>query len=746
MKLSYPVPTNEAQRLQIINQLRLLDTLPEPQFDALVRTAARMFHVPTSLFSLVAADRQWFKARVGFDLQETMREHAFCSHAVANGQMLVVEDATLDPRFSSNPFVQAENGIRFYAGIPLTLGDGHHLGTLCIIDSKPRTFSETDRSALGDLADVANSHLVRQAKDILAESLSRRGDVQKELLRRQENDLQAQKRILDQAARFAKLGGFEVDLENGELRWTEGMFAIHGMDPGAPPSYGDHYDMYDEADRDAIKEVIARARARKDTFDVEARATTPDGRRRWFRIAGGYSHQAGQPPTWCGMKQDITEQKRLQRRIEFLAEHDPITRLANRTKLQSTLDKRFELSGALVGLILVDLDNFKRINDTHGHPVGDACLRAVARRIRHAARGSQLVARTGGDEFAVIPADGKSMSALARVADRLLENLRTPVECDGLSFHIGGSVGIAAGTAGSATELLRQADLALYASKAAGRGTWRSYTPELDQAAREKYRQISAIAAAIERDEIEVFYQPKVDLATRQHIGFEALVRWRQPDGQVAAPGSFAAALEDALVSARLGDVVFDKVVRQATEWRRKHFQMGHIAINLSYSQMADPDLVQRIISRLDSQGLPRSVLEVEITEDVLLAKDPDQIGRVLRQFRSNGIKVALDDFGTGYASLTHLRQFRVDALKIDRSFVSRLGRVAEDTLIVQAIVGLAHSLGIDVVAEGIETEAQLDFLKALRCEFGQGYLFAKPQPASQFEAGIDASGRAIVA
>lgn len=284
---------------------------------------------------------------------------------------------------------------------------------------------------------------------------------------------------------------------------------------------------------------------------------------------------------------------------------------------------------------------------------------------------------------------------------------------------------------------MRQADLALYASKAAGRGTWRSYTEELDRAAQEKYQQISAIAEAIVRDEIEVFYQPKVDLATRQHVGFEALVRWRQADGQIVAPGCFSAALEDALVSARLGDVVVETVLRQATDWTRKRLQFGHIAINLSYSQVTDPDIVGRLIERLDSYGLPRNVLQVEITEDVLLAKDADKIAKVLRQFRANGIKVALDDFGTGYASLTHLRQFRVDALKIDRSFVSRLGLVAEDTLIVQGIVGLANSLGLEVVAEGIETEAQLDFLRALRCDFGQGYLFAKPRPAADCYAAL---------
>jgi len=735
MSLPYPIPANEAERLRIVHQLRILGTAAEPQFDALVRTAARMFDVPISLFSLVAADRQWFKARVGFELEETLRQHAFCTHAVASGEMLVVENAALDPRFAQNPFVQRDDGIRFYAGVPLTLGDGHHLGTLCILDNKPRTFSEIDRAALSDLAEVANSHLQRQAKTVVADSLSRRGDFQRELLRRQQNEVQAQKRLLDQAARFAKLGGFEVDLENGELRWTQGMFAIHGLEPGAPPRYGDHYEMYDEPDRSMLKEAVARARARKGTFDVEARATMLDGRRRWFRIAGGYSQEAGQPPTWSGMKQDITEQKRLQRRIEFLAEHDPVTRLANRTKLQAVLDRRFAEGKTRVGLILIDLDNFKRINDTHGHPVGDACLRAVARRVRHATRGSQLVARTGGDEFAVVSMQAESMAALTKTADRLLASLRTPVECDGLSFHIGASVGIAAGTADSATELMRQADLALYASKAAGRGTWQSYTGELDRAAQQKYQQINAIAEAIVNDQIEVFYQPKVDLVTRLHVGFEALVRWRQADGQIVAPGSFPAALEDALVSARLGEVVLEKVLRQATDWTHKRLHIGHIAINLSYSQITDPHIVQRIVGRLDSYGLPRNVLEVEITEDVLLAKDADQIARVLEQFRTNGIKVALDDFGTGYASLTHLRQFRVDALKIDRSFVSRLVRVAEDTLIVQGIVGLAQSLGLDIVAEGIETEAQLEFLRALRCDYGQGYLFAKPAPAAHYEA-----------
>jgi len=188
---------------------------------------------------------------------------------------------------------------------------------------------------------------------------------------------------------------------------------------------------------------------------------------------------------------------------------------------------------------------------------------------------------------------------------------------------------------------------------------------------------------------------------------------------------------------------VLDKVVQQASEWRRKSVPMGHIAVNLSSSQLSDPDIGNRIIKRLNACGLPPDVLEVEITENVLLARDPEELRRILHQFRSHGIKVSLDDFGTGYASLTHLRQFTVDALKIDRSFISRIGRGTEDTVIVQAIVGLAHSLGLSVVAEGIETSIELDFLRALRCEYGQGYLFARPQPAALCEHALMPGRRA---
>lgn len=745
MNLPHPLPANELQRLQVVKQLKILDTPPEPQFDALVRTAARLFNVPISAFTLVDDHRIWFKARISLDRRELPRAGTFCSHAVASGRMLVVEDATRDERFAKNSLVQMDRGIRFYAGAPITLGDGHDLGTLCILDTKPRAFSDAERIALADLAEVANSHISRQAKHMLADDLARATEIQTELLRRQNNELQAQKRILDQAARFAKLGGFEVDLDSGELHWTEGMYAIHGIQPTAPLSYGDHYSMYAEPHRSTVKAAVAHARARGGTFDVEAPATTPDGKKRWFRIAGGYVHQEGQPPRWCGMKQDITSQKRMQKRIAFLAEHDPVTRLANRAKLQSVLDQSFNANQSSIGLILVDVDNFKRINDTHGHPVGDACLRALTGRIRRATRGRSLVARTGGDEFAIVPEIPTSLPTLVQISERLLTSLRKPIECEGLSFNINVSIGIACGTAASTAEIMRQADVALYESKAAGRETWRAFTPEMDAAAQDKYRQISTIAWAIKANQIDVFYQPKRQLATLEHTGFEALVRWRRDDGQVMSPASFVAALEDPIVSARLGEVVLDKVIDQAEVWRRKGVPTGHIAVNLAPSQLADPDIVKRIIARLDRHGLPRTVLEVEITENVFLAKDSDEMARVLKEFRSNGIKVSLDDFGTGFASLTHLRQFRVDALKIDRSFVSRLGRAAEDTLIVQGIVGLAHSLGIDVVAEGIETEAQLEFLRALRCEYGQGYLFARPEPAAVWEANMMANVSASV-
>lgn len=298
-----------------------------------------------------------------------------------------------------------------------------------------------------------------------------------------------------------------------------------------------------------------------------------------------------------------------------------------------------------------------------------------------------------------------------------------------MTVHIGASVG-AAFAACSGDELYRRADLALYAAKDGGRCTWRVFQHSMNEAAETRFRQLEDIRGALDRRELEVFYQQKVRLADNRHEGFEALVRWRRPDGSIATPGEFAAALDDAELSLRIGDFVLKEVLCQARRWRQERVEFGRIAINLSPAQLLSDRLVSDVVAALRHAGLPPTVLEVEVTEGVFLDAHAGRVRRTLRALRRLGIKVALDDFGTGFASLSHLGQLQIDVLKVDRSFVSRLGRSAKETAIVQFVVQLAKALAIEIVAEGIESAAQAEFLRAIGCTFGQGYWFARPDDA----------------
>lgn len=724
---SQPIsPEREEKRVSRIRDLELIKG-GFPEMETLAKLGADLLGVSACMITIVDAEIVWVIAKVGADIDQVPRHEAFCSHVVAFGRPLIVPDLSADPRFQSNPFVSGE-GLRLYAGHPISLGDDVALGTICVIGRQPRRLTSQDEQTLEHLANLTNALLIkhRSGKDAdkHLRELGRRAATIQSLAR----DLAAQKRIIEAAADLAKVGAWEVDLETNQLLWSEGMYRIHGMNPAEGVSYGAHYDMYPEPHRTRIKRAAGRARAQEGSFDVEAPAITADGRRRWFRIAGGMQFEDGRPVRWSGMKQDITRQKRLLHRIERLATLDPVTGLHNRAAMLS-LFKKSTAKRRPLGVLLMDLDGFKRVNDVHGQLTGDACLRAVASRLKRVCKGAQLIARLGGDEFAIVLGYGAAPQDIEILAQRLVAALRDPIKFQKFNVHLGASIGVAH-SATSGAELYRRADLALYAAKAGGRGTWRLFTPAINHAAETRFREIENIREALSRGELLVYYQQKVRLADNSHEGFEALIRWRRGDGSVVGPADFTAALDDAEVSVGIGDFVLRDVLRQIKKWQADRVDFGRVAINLSAAQLMNDKIVEQITSSLAVAGLSPAVLEVEVTEGVFLDAQSGRVRKALRALRRAGVRVALDDFGTGFASLSHLGQLHVDVLKIDRSFVSRLGRSAKDTAIVQFLVQLANSLSIEVVAEGIENARQAEFLRTIGCTYGQGYWFSRPEDA----------------
>jgi len=341
------------------------------------------------------------------------------------------------------------------------------------------------------------------------------------------------------------------------------------------------------------------------------------------------------------------------------------------------------------------------------------------------------VARLGGDEFAIFLGNVANGKAVERIASRLLAQIRKPLRCKGQVFQLGASIGVTLCTeflpGSQIANLFSNASMALHSAKRGGGNNFRFFDEDMRRVINRRFTSVRNIAVALEAGELELFYQPKVRLRDGGHAGFEALLRWRRPDGTVLAPGEFEDALIDAELSRKIGDFVIEAAISQARKWHISRQPFGHIAINLSSSQFREQGFAERLLAMMEAAGLRPSMLEVEVTEGVFLTQSAGVVQSALETLMQKGVRIALDDFGTGFASLTHLRRFPVHTIKIDRSFVSRLLSHEEDHSIVQAIIFLARNLNLDVVAEGIERESERDFLRALGCDIGQGFLFGRP-------------------
>lgn len=445
-------------------------------------------------------------------------------------------------------------------------------------------------------------------------------------------------------------------------------------------------------------------------------------------------------PTGDGMSiffRDVTEERRVREQVTYLAHHDPLTGLANRAlfvqRLHETLETA-DASGEPVGLIYLDLDDFKIINDTFGHDAGDAVLIAAARRLEETVPLGSFVGRLGGDELAVIVTNPVDADSLERVSGHIRAALSEPVPYASTELSCKVSMGIAIYPLNDhrPSELLKNADLALYTAKRAGGNQHAFFSPDARQVMQQRLSALACARDALARDAIIPFYQPKVSMETGMICGFEALLRWAGPRSGINPPGMIKEAFEDPILSVELGKRMLERVVADMAAWQRDGVDFGHVAINVSSQELVRTPVADNVLNALRAAGLPASTLEIEVTETVFLGDGSDGVGDTLRKLHDNGVSIALDDFGTGYASLTHLSKFPVDWLKIDQSFIRELGENPDATAIVKAVIGLSRNLGIQVVAEGVETFDQWRELKRRGCDLAQGYLIAKPMSADR--------------
>ncbi|MBC7585456.1 MAG: EAL domain-containing protein, partial [Tardiphaga sp.] len=432
---------------------------------------------------------------------------------------------------------------------------------------------------------------------------------------------------------------------------------------------------------------------------------------------------------------DITERRKAEARVAHMAHHDGLTGLANRVMYQERLNQalqqaRSDAEGG-IAVLCIDLDLFKNVNDSFGHPMGDRLLTMVAARMRANVRGSDLVARLGGDEFAIVLAGEIAPNDANDFALRLIHTLSEPYDMDGIEIVIGASVGIALspGDGDNSEELMRNADMALYRAKNDGGGVHHFFEREMDLQAQKRRDMEIDLRRAFANGEFELHYQPLVDLAADRITGFEALLRWKHPDKGMISPADFIPVAEDIGLIVTLGEWVLRKACVEAAKWPDDI----KIAVNLSPVQFRNRNLVQVVIAALAYSGLSPLRLELEITESLFLAETEANLA-VLHQLRALGVRISMDDFGTGYSSLSYLRSFPFDKIKIDRSFIKDLVGRSDCIAIVRAISGLGRSLNITTTAEGVETVDQLDWLRAEGCTEVQGFLFSAAKPASEVE------------
>lgn len=721
-------PVEEKKRVTALHDLKILGTPPSAAFDAIVETAATIFDCPTSLISLMAEDRQWFKAKCGIDFDGTSRGIAFCDHTINSGAPLVVSDASKDARFKDNPLVTGEPHIRFYAGVPLSLDDNLYLGALCVIDTHPKVPTDEQMRQLIRLGRAVEGLLL--AHRHLVTSLAATAEAE-----RQSRETRRRETLLMQVEKMAAIGAWRIDLATHEIIWSDQIRILHELGEGETVNLEDGLQFYPEPDRTRVMNAVKDAMDSGKAFEVEADFITARGRKRRVRCSGEVEIENGGPAQIIGIFQDISERHEAERTLWLSAHVDHLSGLANRHWFQKDLAERLSKTqdrSKKVYMLLIDLDGFKEVNDTLGHQAGDEVIAAIAKRLRFVAGEGTFVARLGGDEFAVVLDKPISSESLRALAEEMLVQVKSPIRFQREAIHVAASIGVACfpDDARTPDELLRCADMALYKIKRSGRGSVGFFSREIATIFDTRRTALEKVRNAAAANRIVPHYQPKFRLADLSIYGFEALARIVNDDGTISGPSDFWPAFADPGSSRTITKHILDSILSDVALWRAADLDPGTISFNACEFSFQDPGFASSLIQKIDAMEIPRSSFEVEVTETVFWGDDPKLVGRLLTELREAGLHVSLDDFGTGYASLTHLRDFPIDTLKIDQSFVAGLGKKPQNTAIVNAIVELGHNLGMGVVAEGVETEGQLDFLRSIQCDSGQGYLVSKPLPA----------------
>ncbi len=568
-------------------------------------------------------------------------------------------------------------------------------------------------------------------------------------------ELDKSRESLAAAQRIARLGSWTMDFSTGLLTLSEEALRIFALEPsrfsGNPVAF---LDLVHPDDREAVKQVCLESVNKRLPFGMECRLLLPGGTTKWINGRGETLHDRnGRPTRSSGTVQDITERRQSRTAIHYLSSYDSLTGLPNRLQFIQQLDRAIEHYRAgkkLFAVLHLGLNRFKRVNESLGHEAGDELLAQVAERLKGILRGSDHMplnhwdmpaesnlARLSGDEFVVLLLDIQSAQDTVQVASRLLGNLADPYDVKDHEVTVSACAGIALypENGDSSGELLNSADAAMHFAKrndtGAFGGGYALYTPSINEQARLRLAMESALRKSMDNHELRPYYQPKVD-RTGRIVSSELLLRWRHPEMGLLTPDKFIAVAEEAGLIVPISEWLIDTAAGQLKQWLDAGHAGMSVAINLSPPHFRHPGLIDTVRSAMERHALPPGSLELELTEGMLM-DDLDETLHILHTLKDNGIRLTIDDFGTGYSSLSYLTRFPLDVLKIDRSFICGITHDPSQLNITRAIIAMAHSLQLDVVAEGVESPEQADLLRKESCDLIQGYLYGRPMPAEEF-------------
>ncbi len=724
-------PDNEVSRLAALRALEVLDTDPEAELDALVRVASAVCAAPISLISLIDAERQWFKANHGLHgATETSRDLAFCAHAILGDEIFEVADASLDPRFADNPLVTEGPRIRFYAGAPVQLGDGHRVGTLCVIDSAPRQLTPTQREVLSGLATAAaqaleGRHAMRRTQQLAVELAE-----QHELLR----------------VTLHAIGDAVITTDaHGLVAWmnpiAEGLTGWPCQDARDQPLEA-VFSIVGTTDRQPVLQLVQKCLSSASEGNEAAQGTLLSRQGREFGIESTVSPMFKKDGGALGVVivfRDVTEQRRLLGEIIFQAAHDALTGLVNRAEFDLRLARAWQTArdaAAEHSLLCIDLDRFKLVNDTCGHAAGDKLLKQVAQMLREAVRTSDLVARLGGDEFAIL-LENCAADRAQQIGQALCDRLEEFRFVHGQErMRIGASIGLVTVHAHWETPaaVLHAGDAACYAAKQGGRNRvhqWLDGDTRLQTRSGET-RWAPRIEQALDGDRFTLFAQ-RIEPLTGERSGIhaEVLVRMLDSEGELIPPGAFFPAAERYHMVPRI-----DRwVLKNALDWLRPHAGSGYVrqlSVNLSGQSVGDAEFRRWVFDWLSAAGEAccRSLC-FEITETAAIAQ-PEDAAAFIDGVRAMGVRVALDDFGAGASSFGYLKMLQVDCLKIDGQFIRGMIDNPLDAAAVRCFIDVARVIGIETVAEFVDRPDVLARLREMGVDYAQGYLLHKPAPIDE--------------